>query len=64
MFLEALNLVGGGRSGRVVEEGTHKDLVQAKGLYARMWKDYSQAVNWRITQTDPAAAVSAEKEVQ
>ena len=51
-------------SGRVVEEGTHKDLVQAKGLYARMWKDYSQAVNWRITQTDPAAAVSAEKEVQ
>ena len=51
-------------SGRVVEEGTHKDLVQAKGLYARMWKDYSQAVNWRITQTDPAAAVSAKKEVQ
>jgi len=42
-------------SGRVAEEGTHKDLLQKGGLYARMWAEYNQAVKWRIT---------TEKEVQ
>ena len=36
-------------SGRVEEEGTHADLVQAGGLYSRMWADYNQAVKWRIS---------------
>jgi ATP-binding cassette subfamily B protein len=27
-------------NGKVSEEGTHTELVQAKGLYARMWKEY------------------------
>ena len=35
-------------SGRVVEQGTHEELVVANSLYARMWTDYNQAVNWRI----------------
>ena len=34
--------------GRVAEEGTHAQLVAAGGLYARMWADYNQAVQWRI----------------
>ncbi len=36
-------------NGKVSEEGTHTELVQANGLYARMWKDYNQAVQWKIT---------------
>lgn len=36
--------------GRVKEEGTHEELVQAGGLYSRMWADYNQAVKWRISQ--------------
>ena len=51
-------------NGKVAEEGTHTELVQADRLYARMWKEYNQAVKWRISQVDPAVSVSAKKEVQ
>ena len=36
-------------SGHVAEEGTHAELLANEGLYARMWKDYNQAVRWKIT---------------
>ena len=36
-------------SGHVAEEGTHAQLAAADGLYARMWADYNQAVQWKIT---------------
>ena len=42
-------------SGRVAEQGTHEELLEAGGLYSRMWADYQQAVKWRI---------SADKEVE
>ena len=35
--------------GRVAEQGTHAELTAAGGLYARMWNDYNQAVQWKIT---------------
>ena len=35
--------------GHVAESGTHEQLVSAGGLYARMWADYRQAVQWKIT---------------
>ena len=35
--------------GVVAEEGSHDTLVNAGGLYARMWDDYNQAVQWRIS---------------
>lgn len=34
--------------GHVAEQGKHEELVSADGLYARMWRDYNQAVEWRI----------------
>ena len=39
-------------SGHVSEEGTHAELVLKDGLYARMWRDYNQAVQWRITAAE------------
>ena len=36
-------------AGQAVESGTHDELVEAGGLYARMWVDYNQAASWRIT---------------
>lgn len=35
--------------GHIVEEGTHKELLNQNGLYHKMWTDYNQAVKWKIT---------------
>ncbi len=35
--------------GRLEESGTHQELVEKGGLYARMWNDYNRAVTWKIT---------------
>ena len=39
-------------SGRVAEEGTHAQLLEKNGLYARMWAEYNQAVKWRISAAE------------
>ena len=39
-------------SGKAVEQGTHEELLQNKGLYSRMWEDYNQAVKWRISASE------------
>lgn len=36
--------------GQVAEQGNHKELIAAGGLYARMWADYNQAVQWKIAR--------------
>ena len=38
--------------GRVVEQGSHRELVETGGLYARMWADYNQSVQWKITSEE------------
>ncbi len=40
--------------GRIAEQGTHGQLTAAGGLYARMWSDYNQAVQWKITREEEA----------
>lgn len=40
--------------GRLIEQGTHAQLAAAGGLYARMWADYQQAVQWKITSEGEA----------
>ena len=34
--------------GKVVEQGTHKELVEINGSYANMWKQYQRALDWRL----------------
>ena len=35
--------------GRIVEEGSHAELVNAGGMYSSMWNDYNRAVEWKIS---------------
>ena len=46
--------------GRVVEQGTHDELLVAGGLYARMWADYKRAASWKIASGEAPARVCAE----
>ncbi len=32
--------------GRVLEQGTHDELIEKKGLYSEMWSEYNNAVIW------------------
>ncbi len=34
--------------GRIIEQGTHKKLLQKQGAYASMWSEYQKSVNWKI----------------
>ena len=41
-------------AGRIVEQGSHAQLLAAKGAYARMWADYNQAAQWKIEREEGA----------
>ncbi len=34
--------------GRIMESGSHEELKNAGGLYAKMWADYNKAAEWKI----------------
>ena len=36
------------RDGRVEEQGKHAELLEKNGLYADMWTEYQNAVNWKV----------------
>ena len=41
--------------GQVRESGTHRELVSRGGVYARMWQEYTQALQWKIGADAPKA---------
>lgn len=49
--------------GRVVEQGTHQELIAAEGLYRRMWDQYQRAALWRI-ESDRARQATEEGSIQ
>ena len=35
--------------GRIVESGTHEDLIASSRRYKSMWDDYQRALAWKVT---------------
>lgn len=35
-------------NGRIIESGTHDELLKAKGLYNDMWCEYSSSIDWKV----------------
>lgn len=38
------------REGEIIESGTHSGLIGKNGVFARMWKNYSEAAAWKIAK--------------
>ena len=36
--------------GKLVESGSHEQLLEKKGQYANMWEYYTQSLDWKITK--------------
>lgn len=34
--------------GKIVESGTHQELIESEGLYAKMWSEYRQSIDWKV----------------
>lgn len=39
------------KEGSIKECGAHSELVESKGLYAKMWKDYQTSISWKVGGT-------------
>ena len=36
------------KDGEIAEQGRHDTLCTSNGLYAHMWGEYNQSVNWKV----------------
>lgn len=36
-------------NGSIVEQGTHENLVEKNGMYAKMWSDYNSSIQWKVS---------------
>lgn len=47
------------QDGEVVESGTHSGLIERNGIFTKMWKNYSEAAEWKILNENKELEVNA-----
>ena len=47
------------QDGEVVESGTHSGLIEKNGIFTKMWKNYSEAAEWKILNENKGLEVNA-----
>lgn len=47
------------QDGEIAENGTHKELIRKNGIFTRMWKNYSEAAEWKILNENKELEVRA-----
>ncbi|MEZ3504305.1 MAG: ABC transporter ATP-binding protein/permease [Lachnospiraceae bacterium] len=47
------------QDGEVVESGTHSGLIKKNGIFTKMWKNYSEAAEWKILNENKELEVNA-----
>ena len=38
------------QDGEIVESGTHNELIERNGVFTRMWRNYSEAAEWKLAK--------------
>lgn len=36
--------------GKIAESGSHRQLIEQKGIFSGMWQNYSEAAEWKIAK--------------
>ena len=47
------------QDGKIAESGTHSSLIERNGIFTRMWKNYSEAAEWKILNEEKGLEVTA-----
>ena len=47
------------QDGEIAESGTHSKLIEKNGIFANMWKNYSEAAEWKILNENKGLEVKA-----
>ncbi len=50
--------------GKIAEQGTHDELMAAKGMYARMYTEYEQSIGWELGSGQRPGAKNGEGDAQ
>ena len=47
------------QDGEIVESGSHSGLIERNGIFTKMWKNYSEAAEWKILNENKGLEVNA-----